>query len=260
MEQAKPYKLGVALSGGGARGFAHAGALKAIEEAGLHVDAVAGVSAGSVIAVLYAGGVRPEDMLDVFDGIKFSNITEFSLGGGGIFKIEKFARLITNAIDPIKNIEDLNIPTFIGVTDLDRARPVTFSNGSIKERMMASCSIPIIFKPVRIDGTNYVDGGVIQNLPARTIRDKCEKLIGINVSPMMPFKSASSVIEVAVRTYNMLAKLNQEADMKVCDITVEMREISNYNVFNLKEITQVYNTGYLNTRRALRKAGWWNPA
>lgn len=253
----KPYKLGIALSGGGARGFAHAGALKAIKEAGLEPDVLAGVSAGSVVAVMYAAGVDPDDMVGVFDNTGLTNLTEFRLGGGGLFKIEKFIKLIMKSIAPCKNFEDLKIPTYVGATDLDNACVEVFNSGSIAERMMASCSIPIVFRPVRINGTNYVDGGVLQNLPASHIRDKCEKLIGINVSPMMPYKRTNSVIDVAIRTYNLMAKANQRIDMDLCDLVVETCEISAYSVFNLKGIEQVFTAGYANARHALREAGWW---
>ena len=91
---AKPFKLGIALSGGGARGFAHAGALMAIEEAGLKPDVVAGVSAGSVIAVLYAAGVSPLRMADIFARTGFRDFADLSIGRGGLFEIEKFKNFV----------------------------------------------------------------------------------------------------------------------------------------------------------------------
>lgn len=257
MNARKPYRLGIAFSGGGARGFAHLGAIKAIEEAGLKPDILSGVSAGSVVAVMYAAGLTPEQMLNVFADTKFKSLAAFSLGGGGLFKIDKFRKLILKAIAPCKRIEDLKLPVHIGVTDLDNAQWTTFTKGSIGDIMTASCSIPIVFKPVRIAGVNYVDGGVLCNLPSRVLRDQCHRLIGINVSPMLPFAKPNSVIGVAVRTYNLMAKLNQKPDMDVCDLAVEMREISGYQVFNLKQIEKVFNSGYYATRRALRSAGWW---
>ena len=92
------YKLGVALSGGGARGFAHAGALKALEEAGLKPDIIAGVSAGSIVAVLHAAGVSPENMLRLFSERAFTDFASLQLGSGGLFGIEKFKNFIMRAI------------------------------------------------------------------------------------------------------------------------------------------------------------------
>ncbi len=255
-----PYKLGVALSGGGARGFAHAGALMAIEEAGLKPDAIAGVSAGSVVAVLYAAGVKPLEMADLFSGQGFRDFVELSWGKGGLFKIEKFMHFIQNAIGNKRNIEDLDIPTFIGASDLDNARPHIFDSGEIGPRMIASCSIPIIFPPVQIDGVHYVDGGVLRNLPAWALRDKCDTLIGINVSPLAKKDSYSSIIEVAYRTYNLMAKANQAEDMALCDLSIQTPEIADYAVFDLSKIKELVVSGYMHTRKALKNAGMWNPA
>lgn len=255
-----PYKLGVALSGGGARGFAHAGALMAIEEAGLKPDAIAGVSAGSVVAVLYAAGVKPLEMADLFSGQGFRDFVELSWGKGGLFKIEKFMHFIQNAIGNKRNIEDLDIPTFIGASDLDNARPHIFDSGEIGPRMIASCSIPIIFPPVQIDGVHYVDGGVLRNLPAWALRDKCDTLIGINVSPLAKKDSYSSIIGVAYRTYNLMAKANQADDMALCDLSIQTPEIADYAVFDLSKIKELVVSGYMHTRKALKNAGMWNPA
>lgn len=253
----RPYKLGIALGGGGARGFAHAGALMAIEEAGLRPDAIAGVSAGSVIAVLYAAGIRPIDMADIFAGQTFRDFVELTWGKGGLFKIEKFMNFILSNIGGKRNIEDLNIPTFIGASDLDNARPHIFTGGEIGPRMIASCSIPIIFPPVEIDGTHYVDGGVLRNMPAWALRDKCRTLIGINVSPLRKKQSYSSIIDVAYRTYNLMAKANQSEDMALCDLSIQTPEIADYAVFDLSKIKELVISGYMHTRKALKTAGMW---
>ena len=181
------------------------------------------------------------------------------MGDGGLMRIDKFKKFIMQSIAKtgnFKNIEDLPLSTYIGATDLDNGKPVAFHNGPIGERMVASCSIPIIFKPVRIDGVNYVDGGVLRNHPAWMLRDKCDRLIGINVSPMRIGKT-NSLVDVALRTYNLMAKANQAQDMALCDLSVQTPELSTYKVFDLKHINAVVTSGYIHTRRALRDAGWW---
>lgn len=256
---AKPYKLGIALSGGGARGFAHAGALMAIEEAGLKPDIVAGVSAGAVIAVLYAAGIKPLRMADIFARTSFTDFAQLSVGQGGLFKIEKFENFVLRALGNKRRLEDLRMPTYLGVTDLDNGRPVSFCSGEIGPRMLASCSIPIIFKPINIDGVNYVDGGVLRNHPAWIIRDKCDTLIGINVSPLKRNKKYQSIASVAMRTYNLMAKANQATDMAMCDVSVQTPELAEYAVFDLKNIKKIFITGYVHTRKALMDAGLWHP-
>lgn len=255
----RPYKLGVALSGGGARGFAHAGALMAIEEAGLKPDIVAGVSAGSVVAILYAAGIKPIEIPQLFSKAAMSDFTTLSLGQGGILSAEKFKKFIMKAIGGYARLEDLPMPVYIGVTDFDRGVATEFHRGPIGEVMLASCSIPIVFRPVNIDGVNYVDGGVLRNHPAWIIRDKCDTLIGVNVSPLNQRANPSSLLDVAMRTYNLMAKANQNADMNLCDISVSTPEIAHYKVFNLKNINSVFTSGYIHARKALREAGLWNP-
>ena len=218
----KPYRLGIALSGGGARGFAHAGALMAIEDAGLKRVAVP--------------------------------------GPGGLFNIERFEDFVLRALGGIKNIEDLPIPTYIAATDIDNGCQKVFSSGRIGPRMMASCSIPIIFRPVEIDGAHYVDGGVLRNHPAWVLRDKCDTLIGINVSPLRPTQKYNSIISVALRTYNLMTKADSVREMELCDIAVDMPKIVNYGVFDLRRIKELFVMGYKSTREALRSAGMWNPS
>lgn len=250
--------LGVAFSGGGARGFAHAGALMAIEEAGLKPDVIAGVSAGAVVAVLYAAGCKPIEIATIFSDQGFSDFVEFNIRKGGLFNIRPFEDFILRHTNGITKIEDLLIPTYIGATDFDHGRAVAFTEGNIGPRLRASCSIPIIFTPVEIDGINYVDGGVLRNMPSWTIRDKCRTLIGVNVSPLRKYDT-SSMIGVTMRTYNLMAKANQTQDMELCDIAIELNEISNYKVFDLQHIQKVFVSGYMSMRSALRKADLWKP-
>lgn len=248
----RKYRLGVALSGGGARGFAHVGALKALEEAGMKPDIIAGVSAGSVAAVMYAAGVPLDSMLSIFTQTKFSDFCKLAVSKGeGVFSLTKFKKFIEKTTG-VERLEELRIPTYVGVTDLDNGVPAEFHEGPIGERVMASCSIPIVFQPVKINGTHYVDGGVLRNLPAWIIRDKCEKLIGINCSPLNTFRYKKSFFEIALRTYNLMAKANQLDDMKMCDRVIITPELSGYQVFNLKDINKAYLSGYAAAHRAIK--------
>ena len=111
---APSYKLGVALSGGGARGFAHAGALKALEEAGYKPDVIAGVSAGAIAGVLYAAGLPPQEILTLFSKLKFTDFCTLSLKNGeGVFSLNKFKRFIERIIG-VSRLEDMKIPLYIG--------------------------------------------------------------------------------------------------------------------------------------------------
>lgn len=253
------YKVGLALSGGGARGFAHAGALKALEEANIRPDVIAGVSAGSVVAVMYAAGLPPEKILEVFLDKKMSDFVEINFSRGSILKIDKFARFVADKISPAKTFADLKIPTYVGATNMNDGLPEIFHDGDVVQAVQASCSIPMLFAPVKIGDTCYVDGGVLRNLPAWAIRDKCRFLIGVNVSPLSKMTDENpSLMEVALRTYQLMAKSNQSIDMKMCDLVVNLREISQFNVLSLSEIEKVYNSGYFHMRKVLRDSALWH--
>ncbi|MDE6555535.1 MAG: patatin-like phospholipase family protein, partial [Duncaniella sp.] len=246
---------GLALSGGGARGFAHAGALAALEDLGVKPDIIAGVSAGSVVTGMYAAGMRPKEILDAFANESFTSLARMAIPREGFFQIDGFKRFLREHI-PYERIEQLPIPSLICATDLNKSRGVAFREGDIVECIAASCSIPIIFKPVRIDGVTYVDGGVVANLPAWAIREHCKYVIGINCSPVPRRGNPTSIIDIAQRTYDILVKTNSVAQMEMCDLAVSIDDIAKYQVFNLKEIHRVYHIGYETTMKAMLEAGF----
>lgn len=252
----QPFRLGVALSGGGARGLAHAGALKAIDEAGLKVDVIAGVSSGSVIATLYAAGIKPDAILEMFTNARFHDLAEFTIGKGGLLRIERFTNFITRCLGKYKNLEELLIPTHICVTNFDEGVPEIFEKGEIGPIMQASCSIPIVILPVMIDGVNYVDGGVLRNLPAWAIRGKCDKLIGINVSPVLPKRVNPSILSMALRSYTLLAKSNQKQDMDMCNTVVTVDSVSQHKALSLKDLPIIFESGYQKMKAALEADGY----
>ncbi len=251
----KPYKLGVALSGGGARGFAHIGAMRALHELGLTPDVIAGVSAGSVVATFYASGLLNDRYSDplvrMFSGARFSKFAEMHMPRESLFSLNRFKRLIEATL-PYRNIEDLPIKTVVCATDLDNGTKEAFTSGPIAERVIASCSIPIVFEPVVINGRRYVDGGVLHNLPSWAIRHMCDTLIGINCSPMYSTQPARNIMEIAQRSYTLMSKHNVIPDLELCDTVINLTETATHRVFSLKDLELIVESGYLTTLRTLR--------
>lgn len=247
-----PHKLGIALSGGGARGFAHAGALMALEQAGFRPDIIAGVSAGSVVAAMYAAGMHPRAILEAFDGMKFSRLADFARPRGGFFRLDSFRKFLSDTIK-FSRLEDLPIPTVIGTTDFDAGKTVNFRSGNIPTVISASCSIPIIFQPVEIGGTAYVDGGLLHNLPSRAIRNDCRTLIGINCSPVRPRNTErNGLVDTALRSYNLVAKSNAVPDLAICDLKISIDEIADFTVFDLSDTECIFSAGYNAALKALK--------
>lgn len=141
-----PYRIGVALSGGGARGFAHAGALMALEQAGIRPDIIAGVSAGSVVAAMYAAGLHPRKILELFNGARFNDLAEFTVPHGGFFSLDRFRRFLSESI-PVANLEDMPIPTVVGVTNFDSGKPEAFRKDRSARPWRLHAPSPSFFSP-----------------------------------------------------------------------------------------------------------------
>lgn len=118
--------------------------------------------------------------------------------------------------------------------------------GEIVPRVLASCSMPIIFKPQRINGAHYVDGGVLHNLPAWAIRDYCSTLWGVNCSPLdRNYKYKDSILDIAIRTYSLMSRSNILPDMNLCDYVVVPDSISNTKTFDLGALDKNIELGYM---------------
>ena len=226
----KPYHFGLALSGGGARGFAHVGALKVLDEMGVRPDIISGTSAGSLIGVLYADGYTPDEIIDLFSSLNFSDLAEITIPRSGFFKITRFRNFLKKVLRA-RYLEDLEIPVMVTATDLDQGCSKTFATGPVIDIVCASCSIPVLFSPVIIDNVHYVDGGVLRNFPVTPIRPFCDIVMGVNVNPMVAKEYKKSIIGIAERSYGFIFKSNTLADMKLCDILIQTKEIIDYNIF-----------------------------
>ena len=246
----KPYKIGIALSGGGIKGLCHAGVLKALEEQGIRPDIISGVSAGAVVGALYADGYSPDEIALLFEDISFRKMTKIQIPDGGFFRIDAFQRFLSKKLRA-KTFEDLKIPLRIVATDLDKGRSVTFTSGKLIEPVIASCSVPVLFSPKVIDGIRYIDGGVFKNFPVSTIREDCEKVIGINASPLVADEYKPTILNVAARSYHFMFKANILADKELCDLLIEPVDMGNYETFDVDKGREIFELGYRTTKQLL---------
>lgn len=246
----KPYKIGIALSGGGIKSLCHAGALKALEERGIKPNIISGVSAGALVGALYADGYSPTEIAVLFEDISFRTMTKIHIPDGGFFQTDVFQDFLTRKLRA-KSFEELRIPLRIVATDLDKGRTVTFSTGNLIDPIVASCSLPVLFRPKTIDGVNYVDGGVLKNFPVSIIRNECETIIGINASPLVADKYKLSILNVASRSYHFMFKANILHDKELCDLLIEPVDMGNYETFDIDKGREIFELGYKSTRQLL---------
>lgn len=251
MARSIKYDIGYALSGGFIKGFAHLGVIQALLEHDIKPNIISGVSAGALAGIFYADGNEPYQVLDYFAGHKFFDMTKFIIPKMGLFDLQGFQDFLKSNLKA-KNIEDLKIPFVITATDLDKGRSVSFRKGAIAERVAASCCMPVLFSPIKINNTHYVDGGIFVNLPVSVIRRECNKVVGINVSPLVAKEYKKNIISIAMRSYNFMFQANTLDDIKKTDFLIELNNLQDYSNTELDKANDIFMQGY-NTANELLK-------
>lgn len=246
----KQYNNGIVLSGGAVRGFAHLGVLKALHEAGVVPDVISGVSAGSIVGAFYADGYEPGEILEIFEQKKFYNLVNVLFKKSGLLEIKGLKKLLKNNLRA-KTIEELKTPLVVTATNLETGDPEYFSKGNIVDVVVASSSIPVLFKPQKLDGKMYVDGGLTNNLPLEPIEKKCKQLIGVNVSPLEDTPNLKGLKNIAVRSFQISIASTVNPKRNSFDIYIEPQELSKYGYFNLNESRNLFEIGYDTAKKEL---------
>jgi len=239
----KIYNLGIALSGGGSKGFAHLGVIQALEERGIRPDVISGTSAGAFAGVLYADGNSPKEISAFFQNKAFREFAEFTIPKAGLFKNTRFNDFLKSHIKS-RTFEELQIPLYVVATDIEKGESRIFNSGPLIHTVIASCTVPIIFTPVEIENRHYVDGGLFKNFPVSVIRKKCDKVIGVNVSPLTVSEYKNSIKYVAERSFHYMSTSNTLLDRNLCDYLIESSQLSKYSMFDLDHVQEIYDLGY----------------
>ena len=239
----KPYNIGYALSGGFIKGFAHLGVIQALLEHDIKPDIISGVSAGALAGVFYADGNEPYRVLDYFSGHKFQDLTKLVIPKVGLFALGEFIDFLKSNLKAQK-LEDLKLPLIITATDLDHGRSMHFHKGNIAERVAASCCMPVLFTPVKIGNRHYVAGGLLMNLPVSTIRNECEKVVAVNVSPLMAEKYKMNIVSIAMRSYHFMFRANTFPERDNCDLLIEPYNLEGYSNTELEKAEEIFEQGY----------------
>ncbi len=249
----KKFETGLILSGGGTRGFAHAGILKALNEADIYPDVIAGVSAGAIVGALYADGHSPGEMLEIFSQEGgFFKYVKMSIPGKGLFRTVGLKEKLTKNLNA-KTFEDLKIPLIVAATNMSKGEIVYFSEGNIVEKVLASASIPVLFEPVEIGGELYVDGGVLDNFPVTPLAKKCKKLVGVSLNPIQPEKEFGNLFKIAERTFRLSVSSNISSKIDLCDMVFEPEELGGYGLLDPSKGKEIFELGYRIASEKLEK-------
>ena len=170
----------------------------------------------------------------------------------GLFDLCEFIDFLRTNLKA-KNLEDLQIPLIITATDLDHGRMVHFHRGTIAERVAASCCMPVMFAPVNIEGTNYVDGGLMMNLPVSTLRRICDKVVAINVSPIMAQDYKMNIVSIAMRSFHLCSVQILFPKEKKCDLLIEPYNLYGYSNTELEKAEEIFEQGYSTANEVLNQ-------
>jgi NTE family protein len=219
----KPPRLGLALGGGAARGFAHIGVIQVLEENGIKVDLVAGTSAGSLVASLYASGKTGKEMQTLAETMDEGAITDWSFPLRGLIRGEALARFIRDKTGG-KGIEQMVVPLGIVATDLSDGSPILFRSGDTGTAVRASSAVPAVFQPVRIGQREYVDGGLVSPVPVRFAREMGAQLIvAVDISSPPEKDPPGDAFRMLMQTFAIMGRSINSFELREADVVIRPR-------------------------------------
>ena len=219
----RPPRLGLALGGGAARGFAHIGVIQVLEEAGIKPDLVAGTSAGSLVAALYASGKSGAEMARLALSMDESAITDWSFPGRGLIRGEALARYVREQTGG-RLIEQLPMPLGIVATDLDSGEPILFRRGDLGLAVRASSAVPAVFQPVKIGQREYVDGGLVAPVPVRFARQMgAELVLAVDISTPPEGNATGDAFKLLLQTFAIMGRSINQFELQQADMVLRPR-------------------------------------
>ena len=238
-------RVGLCLSGGGARGSFHIGVLRALEENGIRPEIISGTSAGALIGSLYSAGLDVSRMLDIATHTRWYHFLGPHIPDSGLIPPDYLEKLLVENL-PVQQFEDLLIPFICTASNMDTGELHYFENGNLAPPIIASCAIPIVFKPVTIGNARFLDGGILMNLPCSVIRSRCDLLIASNVIPSytLPPGIPTSYSNIMTRVLELSIINTMQSQIPLADLLIEDARINQYSRFNLRNALQLYELGY----------------
>jgi NTE family protein len=237
------YEYGIVLSGGGARGIAHLGILKALEEFGIQPSIISGTSAGAIVGAFYAKGLGVAKIVSIIKNGHFFNFSNLNIVKQGLFSMKGFEDIYKTYFKN-NSFEDLNIPLIIAATNILKGEINYFSDGELSSALLASSCIPVLFSPLYYRGNYYVDGGVLNNFPIEPLLNNCNKIIGINVNSINREVQEIDMKNVLDRSFHLALDSANNHKFNQCDLYIEPPKMTDFGILDLDKIDLIYDYGY----------------
>ena len=239
----KKKKIGLCLGGGGTRGYAHLGAIKAFEEYGIKFDAVAGTSVGSIVGVLYCSNMKFEELYKVSKKVQPKEIRKSKFGF--MPSDTEGLQSLINASCPYDKIEDLPIKFWAVAVDLKTGWEHDFDKGEIAPIIAGSCAVPAVFSPVSYENYYLIDGGVMNNIPANVLKEHgCDIVITVDVNSTRGSGTESTkTLDTIMASIGIMMKNNSKSGYTYSDIVIKPN-IKKYKSTQIKGAEEMIEEGY----------------
>ncbi|TAK69856.1 MAG: patatin-like phospholipase family protein [Betaproteobacteria bacterium] len=213
-------KIGLVLGGGAARGFAHIGAIKTLEAQGIVPDMIVGTSAGAVVGALYAAGNGGFELHKLALQMEEGQVSDWSLPDRGVIRGEALQNFINRAIGQ-RPLEKLSRLFAAVATDLQSGEAMVFRSGNTGMAVRASSSVPGVFQPVKINGREYVDGGLVSPVPVKAARDMgADFVIAVDISDQPRYGNTKSTIDVLLQTFAIMGQSIVRYELRDADVVI----------------------------------------
>ncbi|WP_127136089.1 patatin-like phospholipase family protein [Flagellimonas oceanensis] len=250
----KDKSIGLVLSGGGVRGMAHIGLIKAMREHQIEAKVVAGTSIGALVGALYANDNTVDEMLTFFKETPLFQYSFFAINKPGFIDTERYVSIFKDFF-PDNSFKSLKRPLFVVATDLLKGNEKVFYDGELIKPLLASAALPPVFSPVNIDNILYADGGIMNNFPKEYVDHLTDYVIGSNVSITVPLEKRDlrNSFQLTARVTSLMIHASNHEKLQECDVFIEPGELDSIGVLDKKGIENAFNIGYEHGSRALEK-------
>jgi NTE family protein len=241
--------LGICLSGGGALGFAHIGVLQALEDHGIFPTHIVGASMGAIVGTLYAAGYSPADMLQLVKDDKLYKATKLMTFRPTFFKsglsTHTMLRSLMRELIPHNSFEQLKKKMCICVVNLNKAEwEIVDAGNELDKWVAASASIPGFFDTIKKNETFYVDGGLLNNMPAQGLKEFCPTIIGVDVIPHKIPSELKKPIDTLAFSIRAVQHQNSKEGRSLCQFIIEPQAIEEFHEFSFDAYLAIYHHGY----------------
>jgi NTE family protein len=246
-------KIGLALSGGAVLGAAHVGALRAMDEHGLQIDAVAGTSIGAFVGALLAFGKSWREIGDIAAELDWFDISRFAPSRYGLLSNEKMGALLREVLGEV-TFDQARIPFYAVATDAATGETVVLEDGRVDQAVMASTCIPGVFSPVTINGRMLIDGGVVENIPVSPLeKRKGRPIVSIDLIANASRRSPDHVIDIMLNVFYFSSISSARHQTRGVDVPIDL-DLSNYSMVNTDQIEELIAEGYRQTLPVLGRS------